>query len=121
MLGRVVGVQDSPPQLKGEAKMGNVNKLSNWGWSLHPRFLKLNKKGLSYFKNKPPENKGSFKNVAEIEAMKEEYKPKYCVPLDAILTVEEISEAERTKYKKHFKSGDNEDDIPAFKVVFVSK
>jgi len=34
--------------------MGNVNKLSNWGYSNHPRFLKLNKKGLSYFRDKPP-------------------------------------------------------------------
>lgn len=102
--------------------MGSVNKLSNWGWSLHPRFLKLNKRGLSYFKDKPPGDMDLYKSVADVEAKREEYKPKYCVPLDAILAVEEISDAERAKYKKLAKGGDGDGGdgkIPAFKVVFT--
>ena len=90
---------------------------------MHPRFLKLNKRGLSYFKDLPPGEMDAYKSVNDVEARKEEYKPKYCIPLHAILAVEEISEAERTKYKKFFKNaggeGGNEVKIPAFKVVFT--
>lgn len=42
-------------ELKGQAIMGRVFKLSNWGWSIHERFLKLNKKGLCYFSSPPPD------------------------------------------------------------------
>ena len=37
----------SPPPLKGEPLMGNVNKLSNWGWSMHPRFKRKDEGKLS--------------------------------------------------------------------------
>ena len=47
-------VKREPPTLKGQSIMGLVNKLSNMGFSMHERFLKLNKKGLSYFSEKPP-------------------------------------------------------------------
>lgn len=110
----------SAPQLNGEAIMGVVNKLSNWGWSQHPRFLKLNKRGLSYFKNKPPGELEQYKTVADVESKTDEYKPKYCVPLDAIVAVEELNDSDRGKYKKHFK-GKSEGQVPAFKVVFTEK
>ena len=56
------------------AIMGNVKKLSGWGWKLHDRFLKLNKKGLSYFREKPPDfEERGYQNVEEIEALAKQY------------------------------------------------
>lgn len=108
--------------LKGRPLIGYVNKLSNWGYSNNERVLKLNKKGLSYF-SKPPEKSNDGKkpplSVEMIERQSKSYKPKCCVPLDAILSVEEISAEEREKNKKFFKTGDTE--VQAFKVIFNGK
>ena len=42
-------------QIKGRKLVGKVWKLSNYGYSQHERILKLNKKGLSYYKTVPPD------------------------------------------------------------------
>ena len=61
-------------ELKGQAIMGKVLKLSNWGWSNHERFLKLNKKGLCYFSALPPEVEGrAYTKVEDIEDLGNEY------------------------------------------------
>ena len=96
--------------------MGQVHKLSNWGYSNHPRFLKLNKKGLSYFRKNPPD---TATKIEEIEALTD-YLPKYCVPLSAIVSVDEITDAERDKNKKFFKTEDGKTK-PGFKVTFYEK
>lgn len=110
---------DQESMMKGKNLIGYVNKLSNWGFSNNERVLKLNKKGLSYF-SKPPEKNGEGAkpalSVEMIERQSESYKPKMCVPLDAIISVEEISAEEREKNKKYFKNGDSE--VQAFKVTF---
>ena len=92
-------------ELKGQAIMGRVFKLSNWGWSIHERYLKLNKKGLSYFSAPPPEVDGrSYSKVEDIEDLADDYKPKLCVPLSAIVSVDDISADERKKYKKFYQA-----------------
>ena len=92
-------------ELKGQAIMGRVFKLSNWGWSIHERFLKLNKKGLCYFSAPPPEVEGrSYTKVEDIEDLGDEYKPKLCVPLTALVSVEDISADDRKKYKKFYQA-----------------
>ena len=37
-------------EIKGRKLIGKVFKLSNYGFTEHERLLKLNKKGLSYYK-----------------------------------------------------------------------
>ena len=37
-------------EVKGRAIMGLVVKLGNWGLNTHERLLKVNRKGLSYFR-----------------------------------------------------------------------
>ena len=40
-------------EIKGRKLIGRVMKLSNMGYSQHQRLLKLNHKGLSYYKHVP--------------------------------------------------------------------
>ena len=40
-------------EIKGRKLIGKVWKLSNYGYSQHERLLKLNKKGLSYYRHVP--------------------------------------------------------------------
>ena len=40
-------------EIKGRKLIGKVSKLSNMGYSQHLRILKLNHKGLSYYKKVP--------------------------------------------------------------------
>lgn len=103
-------------ELKGKVLVGQVNKLSNWGFSLNLRFLKLNKKGLAYF-SKLPAMEEKSDNVKDIEAIGNQYKPKETIPLEAIVMVAPISEAERQENKKFFR----DPEIDVFKVVFLEK
>ena len=48
----------------------------------------------------------------------DDYLPKYCIPLNAIVAVEEITDTEREKNKKFFKAEDGKI-IPGFKVTFI--
>jgi len=103
-----------PVELKGKPLIGLVNKLSGWGFSLHQRFLKLNKKGLAYFREAPPGGQQLFSTAQEVELINDQYKPKEVVPVGAIVEVAPLTEAERKEKKKFFK----DPTVPAFKVVF---
>lgn len=99
-----VTTNSSSSALKGKPMVGVVFKLGDWGIDNNERFLKLNKKGLSVYRNKP--ETAAATTVEQVEALGKDYKPKYCVPLEAIVAVDEITEEERTKHKKYFKSSD---------------
>jgi hypothetical protein len=74
----------------------------------------LNKKGLSYYTRDVPKNfdysRNSIKDIQNDKGMK----PKYCIPLDKILSVSNMTEKDRTYYKKFFK--DRSDG--GFKIIF---
>lgn len=56
----------SAAALKGKPMVGVVNKLGNWGIDNNERFLKLNKKGLSYYQSKP---ESTATTVEQVEAL----------------------------------------------------
>ena len=96
-------------EVKGKAIMGLVVKLGNWGLNTHERLLKLNRKGLSYFRKLPPDYDPNTFTVERVERLGKEYLPKFCVPLNALEEVCEITQEERQKYKKFYVTEDKKE------------
>ena len=72
----------------------------------------MDKRALSYFKL-PPKKKTVVTNFDEFFKSTGEEKPKFALPLEAIMSIEMVTDEDR-KNKKHIKS----DKIQAFKVTF---
>ena len=98
-------------EVKGKAIMGLVVKLGNWGLNTHERLLKLNRKGLSYFRKLPPDYDPNTFTVERVERLGKEYLPKFCVPLNALEEVCEITQEERQKYKKFYVTEDKKEQV----------
>ena len=99
---------------QGREIIGIVRKISYYGYSTRLKLLKLNKKGLSYYtRDVPKKFEFTSTSIKDIQNDKDT-KPKYCIPLDKILAVSNMTDKERTYYKKFFK--DRSDG--GFKVIF---
>ena len=90
-----------------------MNKLSNLGYSQHLRLLKLNHKGLSYYKHVPADFNDSTMSSDALQSMV----PKKSIPIGKIIMIEEITDADKKTYKKFYKAGG----VSAFKVIFEKK
>ena len=80
------------------------------GYSQHLRILKLNHKGLSYYKKVPEDfNEKSMQSQALQDQV-----PKKSIPIGKIIMIDEINEADKKTYKKFYRAAG----VNAFKVIF---
>ena len=97
-----------------------MEKLSNKGWSYHPRLIRVDEHSIAYFSKIPKDYTGKkntglliLKKLLETENQREcpsvekrTTKPKASIPLKKIMGVVEVSEEDQKKYKKLAKAPD---------------